>query len=249
MDALSPPVALVLTPAPAPQEAPVPATSDLVLSRRHFKRLRHFFQCRSYGSAAHGDSIDLALVGHGYIARIESLLGSTNFKITPAGEQALAVELSREIQRRSPHHDLASRLANWRRRSGRVTWENIELVVNLPAGGRAVVRPDVFSLVSTYDEKRIYPCVDEVKVSRADFLADVAKPEKRAGYAAVSDALYYVAPAGLIQPAEVPEGCGLIVEHAADQFEILRRAKRKRVALSVHTFMNLILKPGDVTPL
>ncbi|WP_454727874.1 MULTISPECIES: hypothetical protein [Cupriavidus] len=223
--------------------------SDLVLSRRHYKRLRHFFQCRSYGSAAHGDGVDLALVGHGYIQRIESRLGSTNFKITPAGEQALAAELSREIQRRSPHHDLASRLAGWRRGTGRVTWENIELVVNLPAGGRAVVRPDVFSLVSTYDEKKIYPCVDEVKVSRADFLADAAKPEKRAGYAAVSDALYYVAPAGIIRPEEVPEGCGLIVEHAADQFEILRRAKRKRVALTVHTFMNLILKPGDVTPL
>ncbi|WP_432263021.1 hypothetical protein [Cupriavidus sp. TMH.W2] len=65
----------------------------------------------------------------------------------------------------------------------------------------------------------------------------------------MSDALYYVAPAGMIAPGEVPEGCGLIVERAPDQFEVLRRAKRKRVALSVHTFMNLILKPGDFRPL
>ncbi|WP_432263020.1 hypothetical protein [Cupriavidus sp. TMH.W2] len=167
----------VVAMADTPAAAPLPAATDLVLSRRHFKRLRHFFACRSYGSASHGDSLDLALVAHGYVERIASRFGGAQFKITPAGEQALAAELSREIQRRSPHHDLAGRLAGWRQRSGRVTWENIELVVELPAGGRAVVRPDVFSLVSTYDAKRIYPCVDEVKVSRADFLADVAKPE------------------------------------------------------------------------
>lgn len=63
-----------------------------------------------------------------------------------------------------------------------MTWQNIELLVDLESGGRQAIRPDVFSVAANYDEKRINPCVDEVKVSRADFLADVARPEKRAGY-------------------------------------------------------------------
>jgi hypothetical protein len=48
----------------------------------------------------------------------------------------------------------------------------------------------------------------EVKVTRADFKRDTA--EKRAAWFAVSDRFAYVAPVGMIQPEEVPEGCGLI---------------------------------------
>lgn len=48
----------------------------------------------------------------------------------------------------------------------------------------------------------------EVKVTRADFKRDTA--EKRAAWFAVSDRFAYVAPVGMIQPEEVPEGCGLM---------------------------------------
>ena len=129
-----------------------------------------------------------------------------------------------------------------------MTWENIELLVDREAGGRQAIRPDVFSMAATYDEARINPCVDEVKVSRSDFLADVAKAEKREGYRRIAEVVYYAAPAGMIDVSEVPAGCGLLVEVEPCRFEVLKRPKKQRVALTAHHFMNLILKPGSFTP-
>lgn len=117
-------------------------------------------------------------------------------------------------------------------------------MVTRAEGGRQAVRPDVFSLVITYDETRINPCVHEVKVSRADFLADVARPEKRAAYAQLAKVVYYAAPAGMIRADEVPDGCGLLEEVAIGVFKVGKRPKKRRVGLTPHQFMNLILKPG-----
>ena len=70
-------------------------------------------------------------------------------------------------------------------------------------------RTDVFSIEPSLKHERANPCIHEVKVSRADFLSDLAKPEKREAYAGMAEAVYYVAPEGIIQPAEVPEGWSL----------------------------------------
>ena len=48
----------------------------------------------------------------------------------------------------------------------------------------------------------------EVKISRADFRRDT--DEKRAAWFSVSDRFAYVAPVGMIQPHELPAGCGLL---------------------------------------
>ena len=164
--------------------------------------------------------------------------------ITGAGIAELQAEFEREKTRRRPHHDMASRLSGWLREQCRVTWENIELMVPRAAGGRQAVRPDVFSLARTYDEQRINPCVHEVKVSRADFLADLARPEKRAAYAQLAEVVYYAAPEGVIRVAEVPDGFGLLEEVDYGVFQVLKRPKKRRVELTTHQFMNLILKPG-----
>lgn len=219
----------------------------IVLSRKHYTRLRQYWHAGRNGMNSMGDGIALDLTAGGYLEPKESG-GGLALRITASGIDELQAELEREKARRRPHHDLASRLSGWLREQGRVTWENIELTVAREDGGKQCVRPDVFSLVSTYDEKRINPCVHEVKVSRADFLADVARPEKRSGYAQLAEVLYYAAPAGIIRPEEVPDGCGLIVEVSEGVFKVEKRAKRRKVALSAHQFMNLILKPG-LTPL
>jgi hypothetical protein len=218
------------------------------LTRQHYKRLRFYWQGRGQGSAGNADAVDLDLAASGLILRQERHYGGVYFTITSAGEIELEAEKAREIARRRPHHALAGRLAQWRRDQGRVTWENIELLVDREAGGRQAIRPDVFSMAATYDERRINPCVDEVKVSRADFLADVAKTEKREGYRRIAEVVYYAAPAGMIEVSEVPDGCGLLVELEPCNFEVLKRPKKQRVALTAHHFMNLILKPGNFTP-
>lgn len=50
----------------------------------------------------------------------------------------------------------------------------------------------------------------EIKTDRSDFLRD----DKWPAYLPVCHQFYFVAPAGLIQPAEVPEGCGLMLASA-----------------------------------
>jgi hypothetical protein len=50
----------------------------------------------------------------------------------------------------------------------------------------------------------------EIKVTRADFLSEVRTPEKRTPAFGVSNRFFFVAPAGLIEPHEVPADCGLI---------------------------------------
>jgi hypothetical protein len=223
--------------------------SILPLSRQHIARLRSYFRCGVRGGAGRGDNVDLDLAAAGYISRSERHSGYAEFAITHAGELVLAAAKADEIARRQPHHELGSRLAEWLRSKGRITWENIQMTIARPEGGRRVVRPDVFSLATTYDAKRVNPCVHEVKVSRADFLADLAKPEKRQGYAAFCEQFFYVAPAGVIEPSELPPHCGLLIERGTGDFEVITRPRRRHVDLGVPEFMNLILKPGTFNPL
>src|SRR3546814_7855362 len=92
-------------------------------------------------------SIELDLSAADVMSRRDSAdTGTVFYKITDLGEKELAAEKEREIARRRPHHDLASRLAFWLQESGRITWENIELLVPVETGGRQAVRPDVFSM-------------------------------------------------------------------------------------------------------
>lgn len=51
----------------------------------------------------------------------------------------------------------------------------------------------------------------EVKVSRADFMRELERPEKRAGFEAMANEFWFCTPAGLVKDDEVPEGCGLLV--------------------------------------
>jgi hypothetical protein len=50
----------------------------------------------------------------------------------------------------------------------------------------------------------------EVKCSRADFWQEVKRPQKRQRAEEISHQFYFVAPKHLIQPSEIPEGCGLV---------------------------------------
>lgn len=50
----------------------------------------------------------------------------------------------------------------------------------------------------------------EVKVSRSDFLQELRYPAKREEAIAASSQFWFATPAGLVQPEEVPEDCGLV---------------------------------------
>jgi hypothetical protein len=61
----------------------------------------------------------------------------------------------------------------------------------------------------------------EVKVSRADFLADAAKPHRAAPDTGMGAYRYYLAPEGLIKPTELPPRWGLIEVNARGHLKVL----------------------------
>jgi hypothetical protein len=149
------------------------------------------------------------------------------------------------ISSQRPHHELGSRLALYLRGKGMHTWENVEFSNPDWTQPRSwgVVRPDVFACLPALKARNAAPAIYEVKVSRADFLADLAKQEKREAYAALAEAVYYCCPNGLIDKAEVPDGFGLICEAAEGHFEMRKKARRtKGFELATDTAMTLMVK-------
>jgi len=98
------------------------------------------------------------------------------------------------------HDELASDLAIHLNKKNIPTWENMTL---------RNCRPDVFSVKPTYNLNQMRTTTYEIKVSRADFLADIRK-DKWHSYKAFSSYIYFACPEGLIEFEDVPKGCGLM---------------------------------------
>ena len=90
-----------------------------------------------------------------------------------------------------------------------------ELRVGTGRRNRSPQRLDAFALncLPHLAMKRV--CY-EVKTSRADYLSELKKHVKRRMGMRFSNEFYFVAPANLIQPAEIPIECGLIEAGYAD---------------------------------
>ncbi|MDP3008129.1 MAG: hypothetical protein Q8N30_03560 [Methylococcales bacterium] len=217
------------------------------LSRHHIKKLRYYFTYRRANCTR--DGIDLDLVGWKMIV-IDTTSWGNYAQITELGMDTLHNYRQADIQVRKVHHTLGERLAAHLRESGRITWENIEFknkIIDCEYNIERwkAVRPDVFSILPSLNLKGANPCVHEVKVSRADFFSDLAKPEKREAYAAMSEAVYYVAPEGIITPNEVPHGYGLLIERNESEFLLIKRPRKRKVELQPQHYLNMIIKPGQ----
>lgn len=216
------------------------------LSRVHVKRLRYYFERRRANYLA--DGFDLDLTGWKLI-KVESTRWNDYAEVTELGMETLHQHRQADIAARGVHHSLGGRLAEHLRKQGRITWENVEFRnrvkdIELNYERWQCVRPDVYSILPSLNLKGANPCVHEVKVSRADFLGDLAKPEKREAYAAMSEAVYYVAPEGIIDPVEMPQGYGLLVERKESEFVLLKRPRKRKVELQPQHYLNMIVKPG-----
>jgi hypothetical protein len=76
-------------------------------------------------------------------------------------------------------------------------------------GSWRMARPDVFSVRRTSVEAYLQPMVHEVKMSRADLLSDLRQAAKRESYQWLSCKTYYVLPADVAEPQEIPEAFGV----------------------------------------
>jgi hypothetical protein len=81
----------------------------------------------------------------------------------------------------------------------------------------------------------------ECKLSRADFLADRAKPFRLDAEQGVGCERFYLAPAGLVKPEELPPGWGLLELHSRRVDMMRASSKKLRSAAGFRCEMNLLL--------
>jgi len=102
-----------------------------------------------------------------------------------------------------------------------------ELKVGTSRRNGSVQRLDAFALNSLPHTAMKRVCY-EVKISRADFLAELKSPLKRRIGMRYSNEFYFVTPAGLVDLKEIPCDCGLIEAGRATPGEWRELIKRHR---------------------
>ena len=106
-----------------------------------------------------------------------------------------------------------------------------------------VAKPDVFSIRHTSVEAYVEPVVHEVKVRRADLLADLRQAAKRAAYLDLGECWYVLGQdargRSIGEPQEIPPECGVMLLRG-DRLEVARAAQRRtRAALPFGVWMAL----------
>jgi hypothetical protein len=223
------------------------------LTKQQNKRLRFYFSQGGRIYKSELDGIDLDLIGLKLIeinTSENSFSSSNKLRLTEAGLDAVHQHRQSTLATQNIHHSLGHRFSAYLRSQGRITWENIEFrnqIYNKDIDYHRwqCVRPDVFSILPSLQMKYANPCVHEIKISRSDFLSDMAKPEKYQAYQLMSEATYYVAPEGIIEKEELPAGLGLIIETKENQFKLIKKAKKRKMELQPHHYLNMIIKPGQ----
>ena len=123
-------------------------------------------------------------------------------------------------------------------------YANDEGVPEQPTGRTSwrMARPDVFSVRHTSVESYLQPMVHEVKVSRADLLSDLRHAAKRESYQWLSCETYYVFPAGVAKPEEVPPEFGVWVLNGSIEsgtLDLVRPARHAPCKLPFAVWMAL----------
>lgn len=121
----------------------------------------------------------------------------------------------------------------------------VEATQELHHQGKAywrMARPDVFSVRRTSVEDYLQPMIHEVKVSRADLLSDLRHAAKRESYQWLSCETYYVLPAGVAEPHEIPEAFGVWLIHGSidtGTLDFVRPARHTTCKLPFSVWMAL----------
>jgi len=238
-------------PAPARPLPPLPVT--------HRRRLRELW--RSAGWPCR-DAVEVDLLAAGLLERRFDAAHRETLHLTDAGIQVLAATLARNRAAFDAHEALVARVAEQMQRDGRIVWRGLALRAPLPASTSApppalsgepeapvpaevrwvIAMPDVYSIRHTTVEAYTEPAVHEIKVRRADLLADLKRPDKGAAYRALSSQCWYVLGPGVGTAADVPEDYGVLMAHGPGEglaLELARPAPRRAVKPDFTVWMAL----------
>jgi hypothetical protein len=185
------------------------------VTRRHLSRLRQIH--RSSGWPCH-DPIEVALLVAELVRAVLDDQGRETLRLTEEGLHALAKAHTANRASRTAHDELAERVARLMQQEGRIAWTGLPLRAQVNDQWVQAI-PDVFSIRNTTVEAYLEPVVHEIKVSRADLLGDLGRPEKRAAYLAMAQQVYYVLGLNgkgqaIADPQEIPPECGVMLQTA-----------------------------------
>jgi hypothetical protein len=216
----------------------VGAPAGAGLGAVHRRRLREVW--RSAGWPCQ-DLIEVELLAAGLLQRERDAQGRDTLRVTDAGIAVLAATLHRNRAARDPHEALVTRVAREMQRAGRVVWRGLSLRAKVGAGDDArwsMAMPDVFSIRHTNVEDYVEPVAHEIKVRRADLLADLRRPHKGAAYREFSSQCWYVLREGIGEAREIPSEFGVMCAHDA-ALEVVRPAPRRAMKLPFAAWMAL----------
>ncbi len=217
-------------------------------SAQHRRRLREVW--RSAGWPCQ-DTIEIDLLAAGLLLQVFDDGGRMTLRVTESGVQLLAASLQRNRAAFDAHEALVGRVVREMQRAGRLVWRGLRLRAPPPDddGPRVwpTAMPDVFSIRHTTRDDLVEPVVHEIKVRRADLLADLRHEAKRQAYLGLASQCWYVLKAGIGSAADVPDGCGVLIAHD-DALELARPAPRRAMRLPLATWMVLARADAEAAP-
>lgn len=209
------------------------------LGVQHQRRLREVWRSAGWPFQ---DLIEIELLAAGLLSRERDANGRETVRVTEAGVALLAQTLQRNRAARDAHEQLVARMAREMQRAGRVVWRGLSLRAKVGVGDEAswvMAMPDVYSIRHTTVEDYLEPVVHEIKVRRADLLADLRQPSKGEAYRQIGAECWYVLRAGIGGPADVPELYGVMAAHDSGELEVLRAAPKRAMKLPFGIWMSL----------
>lgn len=221
-------------------------TADVSLTTAHLRRLRAVWQSAGWPFQ---DMLELDLLAAGLLERCRDAQGRETVRLTDAGVQRLHRMLQKNRAARDAHEQLVGRVARAMQHAGRVVWRGLalrarigEVAESTGAGvdpGWAIAMPDVYSIRHTTVEDYVEPIAHEIKVRRADLLADLRRPAKGEAYRWLSSECWYVIRAGIAQPDEIPPVYGVLLAGDGGALEVARPAPRRPMRLPFMVWMAL----------
>lgn len=209
--------------------------NGVVIHKIHARRLREMYRSAGWPFL---DVIEIELLAAGLMERISDPTGHERVRVTDPGIQFLANAAQVNRKAMDAHDGLVGQIVQSLLREGRLVWTDLNLRVKVTMEGEEdgkwkYCKPDVFSIRNSSRQDYLEPIVHEIKVSRADLLGDLKRPEKRQAYLELGGQCWYVLGRDgkgrpIAQPEEVPQTCG-VMQVVSGGIEVLRAAP-KRVA-------------------
>ena len=222
-----------------------PAPPPPTIGTAHHRRLRAVWHSAGW---PYQDLLEVELLTAGLLQRQQDAHGRETVRVTDAGLQLLHQTLMKNRAARDDHEQLVAQVARAMQRAGRVVWRGLSLRARVGGEGGidgeaepswAMAMPDVYSIRHTTVEDYVEPVAHEIKVRRADLLADLRRPAKGEAYRWLSGECWYVLRAGIAQPEEIPLVYGVLLADAGGTLEVARPAPRRPMRLPFMVWMAL----------